>query len=328
MEKRRFTRINFSASAEFIWNDKSVPAEVRDVSYGGLYLKTKVLPDLYAEVPIILFVEGTEPPIKIFFKGKVVRVEPEKGFAVVFTYISPESFEHLRNFIFYNIGSEEEAEKELRRFLGQAYPLIQGVKLLNTSIFKEMLLEHILSRAFLYDPENPFVLSSGKKSPYYLDCRKVTLFSESFDLIGSLFWQEVKYLGADAVAGMTMGADPIIGAVLAKAAEEEYPLEGLIVRKEPKKHGTQRQIEGNLKEGMTAVVVEDVVTTGTSALRAAKVLEDADVTVLKIIALVDREEGGKENIEKEGYQFEAFFTLEEIKEAFTKSQAQKGGSSK
>ncbi|NPA39903.1 MAG: orotate phosphoribosyltransferase [Thermodesulfobacteria bacterium] len=317
MEKRKFTRIDFSTSAEFVWNDKKYPARIKDVSYGGVFLYSDVIPNKKAEIPIYLSIDGTEPPIKIFFKGKVVRTEPGKGFAVVFTYISPESFGHLKKFIFYNLGSEEEAEKELMRFLGEAYPLIQGIKLLNIKIYKEMLLNYILERAFIYSPENPIVLSSGRTSPYYIDCRKITLFSESFDIVGELFWQEVKYLGVDAVAGMSLGADPIVGAVLAKAAEENYPLEGLLVRKEPKSHGTRRQIEGNVRDGMMGVVVEDVVTTGGSVLKAVKALEQEGVNVLKIIALVDREEGGREAIEEKGYQFQAFFTLKEIVDAYT-----------
>jgi len=327
MEKRKFTRINFSASAEFIWNDKSYPAQVKDVSYGGLYLKTPVTPKMKEEVPVILFVEGTQPPIKIFFKGRVVRVEPEKGFAVVFTYISPESFEHLKNFIFYNLGSEEEAEKELMRFLGEAYPLVQGIKLLNTSIYKELLTEFILKRALIYRPEDPFVLASGKKSPYYFDCRLITLYSESFDLVGNLFWQEVKYSGADAVAGMSIGADPIVCSVLAKAAEESYPLEGLLVRKEPKSHGTKKLIEGRIEKDMSVVVVEDVVTTGGSVLKAIKALEEAELRIIKVLALIDREEGGKEAISEKGYEFQAFFTLKELIQKHQEFISQKNGES-
>jgi len=316
MERRKFTRIPFSTGAEFVLENQNYKATVKDVSYGGLYLKSEVTPVLNQEVPVILLIEGTNPPIEIFLKGRVVRVEPGKGFALVFTYISPESFEHLKNFIYYNIGSEEEAEKELRRFLGEAYPLIKGVKLLNTSIFKNLLMQHIIERAFLYSPDNPFTLSSGKKSPYYLDCRKVTLYSETFDLIGNLFWQEIKYLGVDAVAGMSIGADPIVCAVLAKAAEEEYPLEGLLIRKEPKKYGTHKQIEGNFKKGMSVVIVEDVVTTGKSVLKAIEAAEKEDLQVIKVIALVDREEGGRENIEGKGYEFQAFFTFKEIIEKY------------
>jgi orotate phosphoribosyltransferase len=134
----------------------------------------------------------------------------------------------------------------------------------------------------------------------------------TFGLIGALFWQKIKYLGVDGVAGMSVGADPIVCSILAKANEEDIPLEGILVRKETKKYGTQRQIEGNVREGMDIVLVEDVVTTGGSVLKAAEILEKEKLQIIKIFALIDREEGGKENIEAKGYEFESFFTLKEI----------------
>lgn len=137
-------------------------------------------------------------------------------------------------------------------------------------------------------------------------------------MIGALFWQKIKYLGVDGIAGMSIGADPIVCSILAKANEEDIPLEGILVRKEPKKYGTQRQIEGNIREGMDIVLVEDVVTTGGSVLKAAEILEKEKLQIIKIFALIDREEGGKENIEAKGYEFEAFFTLSEILKKYQK----------
>lgn len=179
-------------------------------------------------------------------------------------------------------------------------------------LIKEKLFPYIIERAFLYSPDKPFILASGKESPYYLDCRKITLFSLSFNLIGILFWTELKYLKIDGVAGMSIGADPIVSAILAQACKEKLPLEGFLIRKEPKKYGTQKQIEGNLKKGMKIVLVEDVVTTGKSLIKAISACEEATLQIIKILALIDREEGGKENLKKLGYNLEAFFTLKEI----------------
>lgn len=174
----------------------------------------------------------------------------------------------------------------------------------------------ILERAFLYSPENPFVLASGKESFYYLDCRKVTLYGPSFKLIGELFWREIKGLSVLGVAGMSIGADPIVCSILSSSEKESYPLEGLLIRKEPKKYGTQKQIEGNFRRGMPIVVVEDVVTTGSSLIKAISACEREDLQIQGVFALVDREEGGKEKIAALGYPFKAFFTLSEIISAF------------
>lgn len=309
--KRKFTRIPLSRTVEFFWQNKSHKGVLKNLSYGGSYIESEIIPSTGEEIPIILFLEGVQPSIKLFFKGKVIRINKD-GFAVKYTYISPESFEHFKNFISYNYPSSETAIKEFYRFLGEAHPLFKGFISLNILALKNEILKYILERAFLYSPEKPFILSSGKESPYYLDCRKITLYSPSFNLIGALFWQKIKYLGVDGVAGMSIGADPIVCAILAKATEENIPLEGFLIRKEPKKYGTQKQIEGNIKEGISTVLVEDVVTTGSSILKAAEILEKEKVEIIKIFALIDREEGGRENIEAKGYEFESFFTLSEI----------------
>lgn len=309
--KRKFTRIPIFNKIQFLWQDKSYEGIIKNISYGGMFIQTSVFPPLNAEISLVLTLGEGEHSLKLFLKGKVVRIESE-GFAVKYTYISHESFEHFKNLLLYHYPSSEKAEKELYRFLGEIHPLVQSFITLKEIGLKEELLKYIIDRALLYSPEKPFILSSGKESPYYLDCRKITLYSLTFDLIGALFWQKIKYLKVDGVAGMSIGADPIICAILAKSAEEKIPLEGLLIRKEQKKYGTQKQIEGNVKKGMEIVVVEDVVTTGASVLKAVEVLEKEEVEIIKILALIDREEGGRENIEKKGYEFEAIFTLGEI----------------
>ncbi|WP_168194221.1 orotate phosphoribosyltransferase [Thermodesulfobacterium sp. TA1] len=315
MEKRSFTRIPIPVDVEFLVGTESYPAKIKDISYGGVFLESKFCPEPNQEVVLVLFLS---PEVKIFIKGIVVRKEEGKGFGIKFTYISPESFEHLKNLIYYNFPSEERAFKELRRFLGKANPLVQTVSEICRQAKRETLLNFILERAFLYSPEKPFVLASGKESPYYLDCRKVTLYSKSFELVGCVFWQEIRFLGVDGVAGMSIGADPIVCAILSKAQEEDYPLEGLLIRKEPKKYGTSKQIEGNFYPGMEVVLVEDVITTGGSLLKAIEVLEKEKIKIIKVMAFVDREEGGRERIEERGYEFTSIFTFSEIIKAYQK----------
>ena len=139
-------------------------------------------------------------------------------------------------------------------------------------------------------------------------------------MIGELFWEEIRFMDVQGVAGMSIGADPIVCAVLSKASQEGVSLEGFLIRKEPKKHGTQKQIEGNVKKDLRVVVVEDVVTTGKSVLKAVEVAEKSGLRVAKVIALVDREEGGKENIKKHALEFKAFFTFREIADAYFKKR--------
>lgn len=312
MERRKFKRIPISGEVEFLIGNKSFSGIIKDISYGGMLVETDFIPQVGEEIVLVLFLDK----VKIFIKGEVVRVIDGRGFAVKFNYISRENFEHLKNFIYYNSPSEEIALKELRRFLGMAHPFVKIASKINKEAMKEELMKYILERAFLYSPENPFTLASGEKSPYYLDCRKVTLFSKGFELVGRIFWEDIKFLGVDGVAGMSIGADPIVGAILAQAAEEGYPLEGLLIRKEPKKHGTGKQIEGNYFPEMEVVVVEDVITTGGSVLKAIDILEKENINILKIIALVDREAGGMEKIKEKGYEVQAIFTFSEIIRAF------------
>lgn len=150
-----------------------------------------------------------------------------------------------------------------------------------------------------------FVLSSGKKSNLYIDCRKVTLHPEGAKLIGKIILDKIKGLKIDAVGGLTLGADPIIGAVITLG-----DIPGFIVRKKAKEHGTKQRIEGNLKPGWKVVIVEDVATTGASALEAIEAAEAAGAVVIKVISVVDREEGAAEALKK--YDFDSIFKKSEL----------------
>lgn len=170
---------------------------------------------------------------------------------------------------------------------------------------KNRLLALLRKHAFGY---GEVLLSSGAKSNYYIDAKVVTLTPEGAFLVGSIILDLLEDVEVDAVGGLTMGADPIVGSVAALSYGTNKPLEAFIIRKEPKKHGKKKWIEGPLREGSKVIVVDDVVTTGDSVLLAIKKLEEYSCKVVKVIALVDRLEGGRENLESSGYIFESLFT--------------------
>lgn len=162
------------------------------------------------------------------------------------------------------------------------------------------------------------VLSSGRESDFYIDCKQTTLTAEGSVLCGRLVCEMLeKGEWPEAVGGITLGADPIVTAVSLTSALRGRPIPAFIIRKEPKKHGTAQWVEGtkNLREGMKVAIVEDVVTTGASTLRAIERAEGAGLTVTRVIALVDRNEGGSETIAEKGYRLEAMFLKEDVENA-------------
>ncbi len=166
-----------------------------------------------------------------------------------------------------------------------------------------------------------FVLSSGARSSYYINGKQVTLHPQGGLAIARLLLSRLPE-NTQAVAGLTLGADPIVTAVSVISAYENKPLAGgipgLIVRKEPKGHGTQAYIEGpTLPASSTVVVLEDVVTTGQSALKAVERLRQAGYVVNQIIALVDRQQGGADLYHQKGLGFEAIFSIQEIQVRWT-----------
>jgi orotate phosphoribosyltransferase len=159
-----------------------------------------------------------------------------------------------------------------------------------------------------------FVLASGRRSTYYIDCRPASMSAEGMVVIGRLGWQAIRKAGwrPTAVGGLTMGADPVSYAIAAASLGSEAPVDAFSVRKEPKDHGTGRVIEGNFKPGDRVVIAEDVITSGDSARRAAAAVERAGGTVLGIVAVVDREEGGKDALEADGRTVLALTTATEL----------------
>lgn len=185
-----------------------------------------------------------------------------------------------------------------------------------------MLRQHLLDLLCqLAYQEGDFVLSSGQHSSYYINGKLVTLHPEGALAIGRIFLSQLP-TGTQAVAGLTLGADPMVTAVSVVSAYENRPLPALIIRKEAKGHGTKAYIEGpSLPEGSLVVVLEDVVTTGNSALKAVERLRDAGYNVDCVMALVDRQQGGAQLYQSAGLKFQAVFSIEEIQERFRQLKA-------
>ena len=168
-----------------------------------------------------------------------------------------------------------------------------------------------------------FTLASGAKSDYYIDCRTTTLDADGGRLCGVLMAAMARTLtpSAEAVGGLTMGADPLVSNIATASAYHRLqdpgalPLHGFLVRKAMKAHGTGRQIEGYVREGAQVVVVDDVCTTGGSTILAIDAVRAAGMTVVAVLCLVDRQQGGRQHIEATlaGAPFAALFTAEDVR---------------
>jgi orotate phosphoribosyltransferase len=168
--------------------------------------------------------------------------------------------------------------------------------------------------------QGEFTLASGAKSNHYFDCRLTTLDPKGAWLVGQLMHslirneEAARKIRVDAVGGLTMGADPVALAttMFSYWSQDIVPLQTFSVRKAPKAHGQTKLIEGNFKSGNVVVVVEDVITRGESALAAINAINQEHGTVAFVVALVDRQEGGRQKIEALGYPVIALFTRDDL----------------
>jgi orotate phosphoribosyltransferase len=159
-----------------------------------------------------------------------------------------------------------------------------------------------------------FTLASGRQSSYYIDARLTTMSAKGLELIGAVGLRVLREAGWQpaSVGGLTLGADPVAYAIARASCNDPPLVNAFTVRKEPKGHGARRQIEGCFDPQTPVVVVEDVVTTGQSALRAITALRNAGGTVIGVLAVVDREEGGREAIEQAGYPLRSLVSLADL----------------
>ena len=183
---------------------------------------------------------------------------------------------------------------------------------------RERLLELLVRHSFQQNADPIFTLASGRKSRYYINCKKTTFMPEAMPLLGGLFFEWIKAgerrggERIDAVGGLTLGADPIAYAIAYHSALQGMPIQAFSVRKEPKGHGAQKWVEGFEQPGARVAIVEDVVTTGASTLRAIEGALNAGFRIQAVLALVDRQEGGLEELRKKGYELESIYTTEDL----------------
>ena len=176
---------------------------------------------------------------------------------------------------------------------------------------KEELLKMLKSDAYR---KGVYTLSSGKISEHYVNCKPVILNGKGLFYASCLLLEEVED-DSVAVAGLTLGADPLVSGVVTVSAIDEVDLDALIIRKEPKGHGTESQVEGKLPpKGSKITVLEDVTTTGGSSLKAVNVLRDLGYEVNTVISIVDRQEGAVEGFEFHGIKLKSLYTIDDFDE--------------
>lgn len=181
---------------------------------------------------------------------------------------------------------------------------------------KKRLIELVLEKSFKYSEEPVFKLVSGRTSNYYFNCKAVTLHPEGMYLIGNLILDMIQGDSPKGIGGLTLGADPIAGAVAYTSHLRGRPIEAFVVRKTAKSHGTMQWIEGNIQAGDRVVIVDDVITTGKSTIEAIQKAREAGLTIVRAVTLIDRQEGGRENIEALGIAVDAVITREEVMERY------------
>ncbi len=174
---------------------------------------------------------------------------------------------------------------------------------------KQALIEIIRRNALQF---GDFTLASGKKAKFYLDCRKVTLDAKGANLVAAGILDLLGEQPPNAVGGMAIGADPITASLITLAGQRGLPMVGFIVRKEAKAHGAGKMVEGPVEPGMTAVIVEDTITTGGSSLRAIEHAEAFGLKVQGVIAIIDRLEGGAEAFAQAGYPLRTLLTIRDL----------------
>jgi orotate phosphoribosyltransferase len=174
---------------------------------------------------------------------------------------------------------------------------------------RDLLIQLFQDRALKF---GEFTLVSGRTSSYYLDSKQITLHADGLRLVCEGLLELLKDVEYDAVSGMSIGADPIIGGLLTVAAERNIPMEGLLVRKEAKGHGTGQYVEGPAGPGARVIVIDDVVTTGGSALQAVDRIIDYGAQVVQVVGIVDRLEGGAEAFAQRDLPFQSLLTIQDF----------------
>ena len=182
----------------------------------------------------------------------------------------------------------------------------------------QRLKEMILEEAFKVSDQATFKLASGKLSRYYVNCRVVTLNPEGMILIGNLIFDRIGDSGVTAIGGPSLGANPIADAVSMISYQKGRVIKPFYVREKAKDHGVVKKIEGNISRDDRVIIVDDVITTGGSTIRAIECARGEGLEVVKVIVLVDREEGGREAIEQHVKDCESLITMSDLMENYPK----------
>ncbi|MBF0411234.1 MAG: orotate phosphoribosyltransferase [Desulfamplus sp.] len=177
---------------------------------------------------------------------------------------------------------------------------------------KKRLIELLWTRSFKYSKEPIFKLASGAMSQFYINCKPVTLDPEGMYLIGHLVFNEIRQSGCTGVGGLTFGADPIAVATAFASYLEKKPIKAFSIRKEQKDHGVIKWIEGDMSTGEKVVIIDDVVTTGGSTIKAVERARAQGLEVIQVVTLVDRQEGGMENIKQHIKNISAIVTRDDL----------------
>jgi orotate phosphoribosyltransferase len=193
----------------------------------------------------------------------------------------------------------------------------------NLSGMKDRLMEIILEKSFQYSKEPTFKLVSGGVSNFYFNCKPTMLDPEGKELIGRLIFSTIRDLQVAGIGGLELGSVPISSAVSLISQLEGQPIKEFIVRKEKKDHGIPAKVEGECVAGEKVVVVDDVITTGGSTIKAIEAVQKLGLEVSKVVVLVDREEmDGRQNIERLCPQVEALINRSEVMERYKKRRSQ------
>jgi len=179
---------------------------------------------------------------------------------------------------------------------------------------KQELITLLCQKSFQYSQEPTFKLVSGKMSRYYVNCRPVTLSPRGMYLVGHLFYDAVKTLNVTGIGGLTFGADPMAVATAFVSELKGNPIKALSIRKNRKDHGIVKWIEGDMRAGERVVIIDDVATTGGSTVKAIERARSEGLEVVKAIVLVDRQEGGIENISEHVNDVSSIVTRDELLE--------------
>ena len=174
---------------------------------------------------------------------------------------------------------------------------------------RDQLRQMLLDRSMRF---GEFVLSSGATSNYYVDVRKTSLHPHGLRMISKLFYEMLQADRVTAIGGLTMGADPLVAGVMWHSVDAGRPLEGFLVRRSNKDHGTRGQVEGNLAGHKRVAILDDVITSGESALIAAEAAESYKAEVVRVLTVVDRGQGASQVFQQRGLPYTALFSIGEL----------------